>query len=656
MTIRKTAFSILCLGLSSLAWAQPASTQPDWGPKHLPESTQFYFEYQPQIRLSQGPSVSGRLLRSPYFRVLSSAIGVTSEISRDLQNFPLWDGRVLVASTREGEFSPFELYRKASIQESRLSEMRFAAEMAFEGVNQYRKYVKKFPKTVEDLAREEHFDPDLIPANVTLELGREGKTMWVVARSREEGKEELQVRWPEVKASQPASPVEYGGFLWGMGCSQESELRRWLERWDGKLEELSFRDDHWVFRWEGRDVHLFVHRGWIYVSNLEKLVRPFLAASSGARSLAENPRFAEQFRRLKEVDTDSWLFLDIQDLLTTSPELFKEMGVSQERVLLRSLGMASVSRLDAQGNLEAHTQGFLHWDGVQNVTLGPPSAATLGNRIPLGAENVYWMDLAGWVRIADRLTGELPAGSEALKALWSATEEHLGLTLARETVSGGAQLFLYTEIADTYAAQLEAILDLIKVFTQAASQESNPAEAETEGNDDWLEKIPVLAVLEVSDSKLNQQVQDWFKNRLGSQRTTEKAEGSSYLLSKDKRLAFGSFQGTQIWACGSTYRLLLPVLQAISGTRPGLSTSPGYQRFVQGRQGELLAFFHGKVDREYSILKGLLLYLGSDFRPEAEILGRLRDYYLDLEVVPGGIRLRASLFSEGVKPPIPEER
>jgi hypothetical protein len=228
---------------------------------------------------------------------------------------------------------------------------------------------------------------------------------------------------------------------------------------------------------------------------------------------------------------------------------------------------------------------------------------------------------------------------------WAELEKALGFPVPREALGKGAEVFLYTEAVDSYAAQLEMLIEMLQGFMSLGEEE------ESETPDFGPTKIPVLAVVEVADKALNQKIQDKLKDVLGSERSSQKHEGVSYLLSKDGRCAWAASATAQFWANGYTDRLLPQVFRAHQGQAPNLTTLPSYQLFNAGRQGELLAYVHAKADREYSLIKALLLHLGSDFRAEAEILGRLRDTYMSVEVVPGGIRLRSSLYSEGVQAP-----
>lgn len=638
MRIAKNCLAVFWLASTAVGWSQP-----DWGQTHLPANTQFYLEYQPRVQLSKGPSVGERLRRSPLTRVLVKALKLTPGQTSELANLPYWDGRMILGITRQGDLSPFELYERAENRRSRVSELRYAAEQAFEGVNLYRRFQKRFPTTVEDLSREEHFDLDLIPSGAELALVREGKKVSVVATW-----DDLQVRWPEIDSSDPPPTQEYGGLLLAMGCPQAQNVRPWLERWDTKMEELSYAEDHWKLTFEGHDFHIYLDKNWLYLSNQPALAQAFLQSKPPTESLKSNPRFAEQAGRLNAADTEFWSFVDLQDVLQTSPGLCAKMGIEPNRVLLRSAAMTSGSHLDASGQLEVHSAGFLQWDGVQNVTLGPASAATLGTKIPAGAENVYWLDIPGWVRTADRLGGEFAVAGMGLEMGWAELEKVLGFPVPREALGRGAEVFLYTEVVDSYAAQLELLIEMMQDFMSMGDDQE---EESPESPDFGVSKFPLLAVLEVADKGLNKQIQDKLKDRLGSQRTAQKHEGVNYLLSSDGRCAWAGNETAQFWANGYTERLLPPVFNAYRGQGPNLASLPSYQLFQAGRQGELLAYFHAKVDREYSLMKALLLYLGSDFRPEAEILGRLRDSYMSLEVVPGGIRLRSSVYSEGVRAP-----
>lgn len=637
----------LWLGASLGSWAEAAPPTPNdpWGQRFLPASTEFYLELEPQLQLSQGPTVSERLRRSPLFRVITGALKMTPAQQGELASLPYWNGRFLFALVREGDLSPFERYSRAEEKARKLKDMRYAAEMAFEAVNEYRRTRKRFPARIEDLTA---FDRELIPAGARFELRREGKKMSVRGELPIQGQEPMIAVWPDSQPA-PASPsmAETGGMLIGLGCPDSQRLNAWLQRWDPDWEELAVEGDHWKVTIEQVDFHLVLHRNWIYLSNREELIRSFRAPSenTNSQSLLLNPRFQEQARRLQHPETELWGFVDIQDILQTSPTLCSSQGLAVEKILVRSVGVTSGATLDPGQGLEIVSRGFLQWDGVQNVTLGPAAASALGTRVPAGVEAVSWIDVPGWVRTADRLSGEFSGVSEAFAEAWKEAEERLGVKVPREALAAGCQIYLYTEAVDTYASQLEMLIQLVGGYLGEAGASLEEAMAF------HASKVPVLVVAEFANGELAAQAQQRCKARLGANATSRTVEGVRYSLSEDGRCGSASSGTTQFWANGFTERLLPRVYSAYLGQGPVLSGSASYQRFMASREGELLAYQHAKVDREFSLLKALLLYLGSDFRPEAEILGRLRDAHTSLEVVAGGLFFRSTLYSEGVTPP-----
>jgi hypothetical protein len=641
--VKKTWLGILWLGCTALGMGQ------EFGPGKLPGSTQFYLEYQPKLVLHNGLSLAERLRRSPLFRVFAKAVKLDPAKPEELSTFPYLDGRFLVALARQGELSPFEAVYQAEKKESRLRDLRYAAESAFEGVNVYRKYQKKFPKTIEDLSAHEYFDITNIPEGARLELRRDGRSVSVVGFW-----DDLEVRWPDPQYKSVGGPslADFGGLLVGLGCPDSSALRGFLVTWDSQLEELAADGDHWKFTFEGQDVFIYLPKGWVFFTSRPELVEPYLGGPAPTESLAANPRFAAQVGRLRAPDTEFLTFLDVHDIMRTSPGLCQLGGIVADKVLIRSLALSSGTHFDAQGNLEMQARGFLHWDGVQNVTLGPPAAATLGNKIPKEVETVYWLDLPGWVRLVDRLGGEFPGVNEGFTAGWGEMEKRLGFSLPRETLASGTQLYLYGEVIDTWANQLEMLLQVLQSYLGGNSTGLEEALAFSGS------KVPLLGVLEMAHADLARQMEGRLKDRLGTGALRKKVENVQYTLSEDGRCAWAASNTTQFWANGYTERQLPRVFSAYQSTlNPAhLAATPSYQQFVQGRQGELLLFLHTKVDREYSLIKGFLLYLGADFRPEAEILGQLRDMYTAIELLPGGIGFRSSLYSAGVAaPPVPPQ-
>lgn len=641
-TLKAWLATTLWIGLA----AQPIAAQPETGQAYLPATTQLYLEYQPRVVMAPGPGLGERLRRSPLARVIKRALPMAPERLRELAQLPFLNGRIIAAVVRQGALSPLELQYKGEQRYAFVTDLRGRVQIAFGAVNEYRRIQKRFPKTIQDLRAKGYYDEEPVDG-MQLDLIRNGKKMFVRGRWQPAGHDPIEVLHPDITYDESKERPGLQGLLLGLGVPNSARLNPWLQSWDAELDELAAEGDHWRFRFDRQSLHVYLHRDWVYFTTSPELVAPFLRTDVvPARPLRANPRFAEQYKRLNRPDTESWVFVDIQDILQTSPALTASLGLSPEKILMRSFGHAASSRM-VGGLLEGTGEGFLQWDGVQTIRPGTPGSAdaTLATRIPAGVETVFWFDLPGWVRLSDRLGGELPGFGAGLQLMWQALEERAGFPLTREALASGAQLYVYFEMIDIYAAELEAILQLIGVMTGTAA----------DGADELfsLSSIPVLGVLELASPELAARVEKRLSARLGASAATRVSEGVSYRTSSDGRLGWSTVGTTQVWANGHTDRLLPRTVNTLQGKAPSLAANPTYARFQQGRQGELLAYVHGKTDRNYSIMKGLLLYLGSDFRPEAEILGRLRDVHFSLEVVPGGIALRSAIYSEGAQAPEP---
>lgn len=639
---------LIFLACTLTGWSQP---EPQWASGRLPATTEIYLEYQPRLVLnSEGPPLAERLRRSPLFRVatnlLKSSASEGSQVAEMMQSFPFWDGRFMLAVARQGEFSPFESMYRAEQASRHRRQLRYAVDQAFEGVNLYRRYQKKFPKTIDDLTAQEHLSSSDIPEGAFLELKRQGKSISVVGRWQVDGRT-LEMHAPGASPPETALPATPGGFVVGVGCPDSARFNNWVARWDAESEELSADGDHWKMRVDGEDYLIFFQQGWVYVSNQVSLVAPLLATTPVTENLLSNPRFAEQFRQLRADDTEMWVFADVQDVLRSSPQLCVKAGWSGEQILLHSIGIASGGHLDGGGQLELQTRGFVQWDGVQNVTLGPPAALDLARHVPPATETMYWFDVAGWIRLLDRVGGEFSGSRELIAKGWTELEKRLGFSLARESVAAGTQLYVYGEVIDTYANTLEQVIRMVQGFMGSGAPDMS----------DMLEfspsKVPIVAVLEVANAELAGRIQARLKERLGSGASSRKVEGVSYTVSQDGRCGWTSSNTTQFWANGYTERLLPRIFKAYGGSGRSLADVASYQLFQQDRQGEQFFYAHHMVDREYAFVKGLLLILGSDFRPEAEVFGHLRDAHMRMEIVPGGIRLRAGVYSEGAQAPPP---
>ncbi len=645
--------SRLATGLLCLALALPAFSQaePKWAAQRLPASTEFYLEYQPRLQLnSEGPPLAERLRRSPLFRVVMNLIHSNasegSQVEEMMRSFPFWDGRFMLAVARQGELSPFEgMYRIEQAARHR-RQLRYAVDQAWEGVNLYRRYQKKFPKSIDEIIAQEHLSASDIPEGAFLELKRQGKAISVVGRWQIDGRS-LEMHAPGTSPAEAELPPASGGFVVAVGCPDSARFNNWVSRWDAESEELSADGDHWKMRVDGDDYFLYFQQGQVYVTNQAALVAPLLDTRPVAENLTANPRFAEQYRQLRADDTEAWVFADVQDMLRTSPQLCAQSGWSAEQILLRSIGFASGGHLNGTGQLELQTRGFVQWDGVQNVTLGPPAALELARHVPPAAESMYWLDVAGAIRLLDRISGEFTGSREIIAKGWTELEKHLGFSLSRESLAAGTQLYVYSEAIDTYANTFEQFIRLIQGYLGSGTPDV------AEMLEFKASKAPVVAVLEMTNPDLAARIQTRLKERLGAGARSRQVENVNYTQSEDGRCGWTSSNTTQFWANGYTERLLPRIFKAYAGNGDSLADTASYQLFQQDRQGEQILYAHNMVDREYSLVKGLLLFLGSDFRPEAEAFGHLRDAHVRLEVVPGGLRMRAGVYSESAAPPPP---
>lgn len=90
-------------------------------------------------------------------------------------------------------------------------------------------------------------------------------------------------------------------------------------------------------------------------------------------------------------------------------------------------------------------------------------------------------------------------------------------------------------------------------------------------------------------------------------------------------------------SCGQTTRILRNFLLTASGEKESLLSIASWRKFCSdyGNRASLLA--HQKVDVSATFAKALLLYMGPEFRTIANQVGKLRDSYHALVLVPEGI-------------------
>jgi hypothetical protein len=130
---------------------------------------------------------------------------------------------------------------------------------------------------------------------------------------------------------------------------------------------------------------------------------------------------------------------------------------------------------------------------------------------------------------------------------------------------------------------------------------------------------------------------------MGETTTTRSVYGVEITTSQDGRVAY-AFDGDWFYLSGArTVRLAEYMLAAAHGRKETLGSIDSWSRFTTQSRGRLLAFGHQKVDPFYSILKGFILLLGSEFRPLAVELGKLRDYHSVITAVPDGFLITGEI-------------
>lgn len=666
MLKRVLSKTLACLAVSaSLSLnlsATPGPALPEGFSAHLlPSTTQLYVELNPKVSLHEGEPVLARLRRSPLLRVLGRAAKMAGVELDDWTALPVLNGRVLLALTRTGSLSPFEHMERLRQARERLSELRGAAEAAFEGINQYRRYQKKFPRSVEDLATHGYFEPEMIPVGAQLQLQRRGSQMSVVARQEVAGEGTLEVVWPSSQATPPAAVPDWGGLMVALGCGDHGHVAKWLDKLDPELDFLAREGDHWRLDSALGAFEVVLARNWIVICNRGELTNALLTSTPPPTSLASNPRFAAHLPRFAAA-SELLGFFDLQDFATSSPGLASRASFDPERSGLRSVSMHSWSALDGQRRLQAHGEMFLHWEGLSPVV---SSQAEGARGIPESCESVYWVDLGASLQLVEQVANRFNGLPQMLEMSWAQVEALFSSALSRKSLAEGGQATFYSESIDSLAMQLEMLLDIFQTYAELGKTEDGPP-----APPGWTQ-FPMVVAFQLHNKEANDAVVEHLEKMLGEARSL-RVEGVESRVGMQERCSLTVLKSTPpprklegeeadtpapppapplvIWSNGSTQRLVPPVLKVQRGQLAALDQLGSYRRFQQQSAGTPLALLHLKSDKDYALIKALLLMLGSDFRPEAEVYGRIRDGYAALEQVPNGLLLRSSLFSEGEQP------
>lgn len=392
------------------------------------------------------------------------------------------------------------------------------------------------------------------------------------------------------------------------------------------------RDGFWRSQLEGLPLIATVRGDWWLLADRTENMGPFLEALEGrAPGLSYNPDYREVGRYV-DLDAPFTMFVNAPNMVDSLMPMILEEGKLDPQ-LARMVGPMGYS-VQSLGGMQARIEVFVGVRPPEDTSLASFFAATenqdpemdlnMGN-VPWDAANVFALDLTAFKELLDASIALYPE---------AAREYDTG----QDVVAG--MLGLDAEAGFNKLLQGPALISFERIdfFLNGVAAFVDKMESESEGEGDpvtsSLGVMPVTVAARVPSSHNREALLKMLRGDdpgaptdLYGVEVYERGEG---------RIQYAQ-DGEWIYLSGGhTGRLMRNLLAAAKGRKETLSSLPSWTSFQLGRKGRFLGFGHQKLDPIYSIVKGLLLFMGADFRPMATEVGRLRDYHSVMTAVPDG--------------------
>jgi len=327
--------------------------------------------------------------------------------------------------------------------------------------------------------------------------------------------------------------------------------------------------------------------------------------------------------------------------------------------LVGPLGYAILPYSESQFRLEV----FLGLEAPENSKLQSflegsrgqsPEAGITTSNVPWDVSNMVAMDYGNTKALLDSVVALFPdaeaqidMGEDVFMGMFGLDAES-GLD---RLIEGNA--ILSFERVDFFATAFESALDMAtqvasepyaekdtdtdtEAETETVESEAAPVEEEVVRKPSPLAYLPATVAVQIPLETNRKGVTAMLEAFQGTPEVRN-LHGVDVIHSEDGDFAYAFDQDWLYLSGGKTSRLMKRMLETAHGRRENLESIDSWSRFKLGGRGRLLMFGHQKVDAVYSMVKGFLLFLGSDFRPLATELGELRDYHALGTVVPDGI-------------------
>lgn len=447
--------------------------------------------------------------------------------------------------------------------------------------------------------------------------------------------------------------------------------------------------------WKVNDADLpltFTIRGdWFVASDRVENLGEFLNTLNGQRpGLSANSRFKVVERNIK-TDGPFMLFVDTPHLIQASgvPASLSESKLAN---LVGPLGYSMILKPESQSELQLFmgvnapkgSKLASYFSGGARPT---PGSAFVTSNLPWDASNVFCVDYSSSKELLDAIVALFPE----FEADYGMGQDLMMGMLGFDAQAGLNQLFsgpaimsferidflantvesFFQEIDDASSLETEEATEAVVVEQQdgsavevvvveesiaaessveepvsAGAEESPPVDGEVVGEESEssppepplaaLGELPLTMAFRMPLQTNRDAFNGLIQSALGQEPTSKELFGVQVTTSQDGRISY-AVDGEWVYLSGGrTDRLMRHMLEAAHGQKETLASIPSWSKFTGASRGRMLAYGHQKIDAFYSIAKGFLLFLGSEFRPLATELGQLRDYHSVATAVPDG--------------------
>ena len=374
--------------------------------------------------------------------------------------------------------------------------------------------------------------------------------------------------------------------------------------------------------------------------NLGQMLRSLDGKEPGWSS---TPGFQKVARNIT-ADAPFLFYINTPSLLRAADD--GTMGEVEQKLasLLGPIGYAAVPYAESQFRLEVF-MGIEAPEGsrleafMQETAGQSPEQSIVTDNIPWDVSNVLAMDFQTSKALIDSVVALFP---EAASQMDMGEDVMLGMfgldaQAGVEGLVSGNALVVFERI-DIFAAGFESALDMSVLEPDPDEEANEEGQEEVNAGPGPMAYVPATFAAQVPIENNREAALTMLQPYLGDP-TTQDFFGVDIVTSQDGTFSYALDGDWMYVSGGRTVRLMRHMLEAAHGRKETLGSIDSWSRFKVNGRGRLLMFGHQKVDPIYSLVKGALLFLGSDFRPIATELGKLRDYHSMGTVVPDGLLL-----------------